>query len=218
MPRSTKRRDADYHLGSTRATSVDRIQDRRKRESRAFDCCTSLRRSSVKAQRDEPGTRRGDTTYGTYIYPTPKQGAGSPWRESLDPTACNCKCCPHYCSQRWCQGRRDGDEPSGPSRRVQSTRYPERLSIDVVDRTQDGWLRRRHGPCFSVSLSSRSSTQKLLDFIVGAETETRRRACKVVVRWKDGAREPLDDLVPLEEVAQDARQIEVKDDKRVHWR
>lgn len=171
---------------------------------------TPRRRSHLDLPREE--TYTGTSTYGTYIYPVDKIRY-----RSADPSDCYCNCCPHE------SRRRHNPRPSGPSwgagsgnQRSRSSsnrtpRYPNRVHINVEDKTK-GQLRQRHGRSFQLSVSSTSTAREIVSFLAPDRHEH-----KVMVRWRDGVTEPFDELVSLDDVVKDARELIIKDKKRVHW-
>jgi hypothetical protein len=61
-------------------------------------------------------------------------------------------------------------------------------------------------------LSTTASVASVLSFLAPDQ-----RRAKVVVHWKDGDRETLNNKVPMEEIRRCAEYLQVKDKKRVHW-
>ncbi|KAK7413938.1 hypothetical protein QQX98_007207 [Neonectria punicea] len=190
------------------------------------------RRSSHSSRRDahhggSPWSQghSAPSTYGTYIWPLETRGEYA----TMDPTRCQCTCCPHPSSvspspkERPAPPRRDppygydstrrAETPRRSSRHSEDRRYPrDGFVMDVVDRSHGSSLRRQYGDRYPVTLSSTASVASVLAFLAPDE-----RRAKVLVHWNDGEREPLDDKVPLDEVRRFAKYLEVKERKRVHW-
>ncbi|KAH6889456.1 hypothetical protein B0T10DRAFT_52595 [Thelonectria olida] len=108
---------------------------------------------------------------------------------------------------------------SPPQPQSQSNSHNERASprdtgefiIDVVD-SSNGTLRHQHGTKYPLALSTTASVASVLSFLA-----PKKRRAKVIVHWKDGDTEILDDLVSMKEVRRSAKYLQVKDKKRVHW-
>ncbi|VUC37850.1 unnamed protein product [Clonostachys rosea] len=88
-------------------------------------------------------------------------------------------------------------------------------TINVVDRTDKS--RGRHhdqygGRLIPLSLSRDASATEIMDRLAHD-----RRRNKVVVHWKDGARENFDEYVPVRDAREYASHLEVKRRKNVHW-
>jgi hypothetical protein len=213
--------------------------------SRPLDDSHTKSNYQSRETQSRPTSMEGPT-YGTYIYPiTLDRDTGS--YSTRSSRSCTCNCCLHDCTGYYSNPRptTSHSEPSrsnvpveGSSRRRHSSSSSsprdsyrksssapdenpaDRIIVDVVDKTYRGILRHRYGSRFSLSLSATTTTPQLLDFILSESTPSRKevKATKVGVKWRDGAKEPFDHLVPMAEIARDARQIEIKDTKQVHFR
>lgn len=232
--------------------------------------------SSSDSKRASSRQRRKSTssaTHGSYIYDFDTLDGER--YDALDPTACDCLCCPHpvrradtplqgpvpwqrYRDDEGCRsgrrssvrnrspardprtggrlfdakGRRrdvsdgDGIYRASSSRRAarQHSRHPAseaqrdrrhsgNIVIDVVDHTDNQYLRRRYGRRFPITIDPTStSAHDIARFLA---PDFRRE--KVVVRWHDGEIEPLDDLIPLHELSRPGPRLEVRMHKSVHW-
>ncbi|CAM1510536.1 Fc.00g008710.m01.CDS01 [Cosmosporella sp. VM-42] len=83
--------------------------------------------------------------------------------------------------------------------------------MDVVDNT-DSSLARQYGRKYPITLSETASINSVVSFLAPD-----KRRVKVVVRWKDGEVEPLDDQVPIKELKKYGKYIEVKEKKKVRF-
>ena len=115
-------------------------------------------------------------------------------------------------------GRESDYRPSAysPAYKPKKTRRHDehhRIIVDVVDRTLSQDLRAQYGRCFPLAISLRTTTvQDVSRFLA---PDSRRE--HVVVRWKNGEVEPLDNLVPLSDLQSQETRLEVRTRKRVHW-
>lgn len=150
---------------------------------------------------------------------------GWPRRRRTEP--CDCACCPRRrrrpsdpprpaCSDGaacrcYCYG------PPAPAPRPATPPSPgadgswARAAVDVVDRT-NGPLSQRYGERFVVSLTPHALAQDIIELLAPD-----RRRYKVAVRWWDGVSEELDAMVQVDEIRRFAKQLEIKERKRVRW-
>ncbi|KAH8179066.1 hypothetical protein LIA77_00585 [Sarocladium implicatum] len=85
--------------------------------------------------------------------------------------------------------------------------------VDVVDRTSSQALSARYGRRFPLSIFPDTTTARDVSLFLAPNSRCER----VVVRWRDGEVEPLDDLVPLIDLEALGARLEVRTRKRVHW-
>lgn len=161
--------------------------------------------------------------HGTYYYPTCDQAhycrcACCPRRGSrafdlpgldCDPDRCPCNC---YRRSTW-NYRPTGSGPftSGTAYARDGNASRGRAVLDVVDET-GGPLSLRHGDWFAVSIESCAVVDDIIAMLAPDQ-----RIHKVVVRWRDGDVEDLDDLIPMDEIRRFAKRLEVKNRKSVRW-
>ncbi|CAH0002063.1 unnamed protein product [Clonostachys byssicola] len=108
-----------------------------------------------------------------------------------------------------------GGGPAASSAKRRSRAEQGSWTINVVDRTDRS--RGRHhdaygGRLIPLSLSRDASATEIMDRLAH---DGRRN--KVVVHWKDGARENFDEYVPVRDAREYASHLEVKRRKNVHW-
>lgn len=172
-------------------------EDRYSRRHRRSSVCDDSRRPSYT------------TTYGTYIYPPADSACRyCPQTRDGDRTPpCSCSC--------GCGGRHKSPWIYRPARRASvsdadgSTK--SRTVIDVVDRTS-GPLSLRHGGKYPVSLAPHATVDDIISMLAPD-----RRRHKVVVKWRDGDYEDLDEMVPMKEIRRYAKRLDVKERKHVRW-
>lgn len=82
---------------------------------------------------------------------------------------------------------------------------PAQFTIPVVD-CSTGRNRSRNGETYTITIAP----EAILDDIISLLAPDRRRK-KVIVRWKDGSSEKLDDLITLGEVKRNAKHLVVED-------
>lgn len=87
------------------------------------------------------------------------------------------------------------------------------IIVGVADRTMERHLRARYGRLFPLAISPRNTTAR--DICLFLAPDQRRE--RVLVRWRDGELEPLDDLVPIEDLREEGTRLEVRTRKNVHW-
>ncbi|POR35270.1 Uncharacterized protein TPAR_04550 [Tolypocladium paradoxum] len=181
------------------------------------DRCSRRRRRSSAC--DDPRRFSYTTTYGTYIYPFPETILGRGTSDLADGAS---KYCPQTsegdstppCSCG-CGGRRKSSWTYRPARRASfradDSSTKSRTVIDVVDRT-GGPLSLRHGAQFPVSLSPHATADDIISMLAPD-----RRRHKVVVKWRDGDYEDLDEMIQIDEIRRYAKRLDVKERKRVRW-
>ncbi|PNY23825.1 Uncharacterized protein TCAP_06232 [Tolypocladium capitatum] len=165
------------------------------------------RRRSRPYVRHVPRRSSYATTYGTYIYP-PADSARKhcPQTPEADRTPpCSCGGGDRHKSRWTCRPVPreffSADDGSTKSRTV----------IDVVDRT-GGPLSLRHGGKFPVSLSPHATVDDIISMLAPD-----RRRHKILVKWRDGNYEDLDEMIQVDEIRRYATGLEVKERKRVRW-
>ncbi|KAF4462314.1 hypothetical protein FALBO_10877 [Fusarium albosuccineum] len=239
VPQPTSNMPYPQHRNSFSSRSYNRQQGTHRsqhRGSRAFDCCSPPRSESRRENNNRfshsnrashsPEPRFTPSTYGTWILPLQSQQGQY---QTMDPTKCRCNCCPHPSSispdhdgrrspaasdmsHSYSSNQRSTHHRSSAPKSARDPRHPpERYVINVVDRS-NGPLRHEYGRRYPISISPDSTCAAIASFLA----PDKRRA-KVIVHWKDGQTESLDNEVPMKEVMRDADHLEVKDRKRVHW-
>lgn len=87
------------------------------------------------------------------------------------------------------------------------------IVINVVDRTARQHLRAQYGRHFPLAISPH--TMNARDICLFLAPDQRRE--RVVVRWRGGELEPLDDLVPIHDLGLEGTRLEVRTRKHVRW-
>lgn len=87
------------------------------------------------------------------------------------------------------------------------------IIVDVVDRTASQRLRARYGKRFPLSISTGTTTARDVSLFLAPD----QRRERVVVKWRDGEVEALDDLVPITDLGSQGVRLEVRARKNVHW-
>ncbi|KND87715.1 hypothetical protein TOPH_07669 [Tolypocladium ophioglossoides CBS 100239] len=187
-----RERELEAYRYSHRSTGyVPAYEDRRSRRSRP-------------PVWDDPRRASYTTTYGTYIYPPGGSacGYGPPTPAADRASACSCSCGGRRKSPWTCR-RTSLSTDASPA--------ASRTVIDVVDRT-GGPLSLRHGGQFPVSLSKHATVDDIISMLAPD-----RRRHKVVVKWRDGEYEDLDEMIQVDEIRRYATRLDVRERKRVRW-
>lgn len=167
------------------------------------------------------------STYGTYIYQLDARG----YSVSSDSTRCGCDYYPHPINMTSAGDQRPHYHTPEPRNAPRGT-YQGRRESPPAGSPGHGHAKRRAADCIVLhvednsSLGSQSGHERSypiyiqanasLDDVVSFLAPDRRRS-KVFVHWADGEVEPLDELVPIEDLERYAERLEVRDRKQVRW-
>ncbi|KAF5680554.1 hypothetical protein FHETE_328 [Fusarium heterosporum] len=208
-------RRAEYPYTRDEERSRPKREDRPRKEERS-----RVERQRPRGNREEVNTFLNSgrasqaaswgSTYGTYILPLKSRGE----YRTMDPTKCNCNCCPHPSSiahnhknHRRTPGLHHDDSKHMRNKCTSKGRY----LIQVKDRSK-GSLNRENGPSYPISLNPRTSCDRVASFLAPD-----KRHAKVMVHWDDGRIENLGKQIPMDELIRHGEYLEVKEVKQVHW-
>lgn len=191
-----------------------------RRESSRSRLSPSLSREFPRNERrTHSGVSRRNSQADPEVPPNGHQHPGTPRTQAPHSGAPTYGSYFYQASPRLSQAFRSRSQPrprssAPPYEEVWTCRAPRwRSEIMVIDRTRGVFGGVSERVQFPISISRGACVQEIVRFLTEG-----RRGVRVMVVWRDGAKEPLDSRIhSTETLAASAERLELKFEQRVHW-